>query len=427
MVSFDVPPFVSLIVNRLLETGHLAYIVGGALRDAYLKRPITDWDVTTSASPEEVGRLFGGIRRFALKQGTVTLIHAGTHYEVTTFRGKKDSLDEDLSRRDFTMNAMAYDLSEERILDPYGGRRDMEKRRVRAVGKPEHRFQEDPLRLLRAVRFATELAFRIETETLRTLPVMASQLSSVAPERIREELVKVLMGPKPSKGIHLMVRTGLLKAVLPELLESYGNLEHALETVDCVERNRTLRLAALFHDLGKPRVRKNVQGKWHFKGHEGESARLAQEIMLRLRFSKEVISRVVNLIRHHCVGYDPGWTDGSVRRFIRRVGQDNVSDLLSLRRADIVAAGLGEHELFLLSQLESRVRDVIQKGMAKASCDLTISGLEVMQVLGLSPGPEVGRILKELLERVTDDPDMNTPEHLRARLRQMKTKWSPPP
>jgi len=202
----NIPEFVIFILNRLKAVDHQAYIVGGAVRDVFLKRIITDWDVATSAPRDEIRTIFWDTKQFTLKHDTVTLVHTGHHFEVTTFRGEKNGLLSDLSHRDFTINAMAFDPDNDEVIDPYGGESDIDKRLIRAVGDPEARFREDPLRLLRGVRFATELQFRIDEETISSLGSTASLLSSVAPERIREELMKILM----AQGLqaHIMVRTG---------------------------------------------------------------------------------------------------------------------------------------------------------------------------------------------------------------------------
>jgi poly(A) polymerase/tRNA nucleotidyltransferase (CCA-adding enzyme) len=297
-----IPKFVTFILNRLKNSGHQSYIVGGAVRNSYLSRSITDWDVATSAPSEEIKIIFQDVKLFALKKDTVTLVNSGHSFEVTAFRGKQNCLEEDLGHRDFTINAMAYDAEKDEILDYCGGRKDIAKKLIRAVGDPEARFQEDPLRILRAVRFATELGFRIDTRTQKTIINMAPLLKSVAPERIREELIKVLLSPRPSTGFKIMRRTGLLKCILPELLEGYLKRQntyhrhtifgHIMETVDRVEPVPVLRLTALFHDIAKPRVREKIGSRWRFYGHEEASAGLSEEIMGRLTFSKDMIKKV---------------------------------------------------------------------------------------------------------------------------------------
>ena len=409
MFDFPIPEFVAWIIDRLLKAGHQAYIVGGALRDAYLRRPMADWDVTTSATPEEVDVLFRDNKHFSLKQGTVTLVSAGRHFEVTAFRGPDKNLSDDLAYRDFTMNAMAYKVKEREIVDPFGGRHDMNRKLIKSVGDARTRFEEDPLRLLRAVRFAAELGFHVERDTLDTLSRMAPQLSLAAPERIREEVLKILMSPKPSKGLTLMARSGLLGIVFPELPSPIP--KHVLETVDQVERSAGLKLAALLHGIAHPRV------------HGEAGARMVGEILERLKFSRKMAEQVITLIRHHAVGYESGWSDGEVRRFIRRIGVENMGDLFSLCRADILAHGLQKkEELSLLTQLQGRASRLTRNAFVAKTADLAIDGFEVMEILGLSKGPEIGRVLRELLEKVTDDPELNTPEALRGILVRMKNR-----
>jgi len=430
MNKSQIPEFVTFILNRLKHAGHHAYIVGGALRDSCLKRPITDWDVATTATPSEIKTIFHETRLFALKHDTVTLVDSGSHFEVTTFRGGKNNIEEDLGHRDFTINAMAYDHETGETLDLHGGIADIKRKIVRAVGDPDARFREDPLRLLRTVRLATELKFSIEPETLNTLTRMASLLRPVAAERIREELMKILMSPKPSTGFNLMVRTGLLTHFLPELLEGYGMRQnayhrytvfrHIMETLDRVEPAPVLRLTALFHDIAKPRVKEKCDGKWRFLGHEKASALLSGEIMDRLKFSKDMIRKVTNIIANHMIGYNTGWTDGAVRRLIRRMGKEDIMALIEFRRADIVAHGLDDKKPDLLDELEKRIMEQLNCPIATTTKDLAIDGYKVMDLLGISPGPEVGRILKQLIEKVTDHPEMNNQESLLGLLEQMK-------
>ncbi|MBW1888508.1 MAG: CCA tRNA nucleotidyltransferase, partial [Deltaproteobacteria bacterium] len=396
----NIPEFLLTIIDRLQISGHQAYIVGGAVRDMLLHLPITDWDVATSAPPEKISTIFRDLKNFSLKHGTVTLVDGAQHYEVTTFKGSERfgrTIEEDLKYRDFTINAMAYDLDKKEILDPNRGKEDILRKRIRAVGEPEDRFREDPLRLLRAVRFATELNFKIERKTLETISMMSEQIGSVAQERIRDELLKILMGLKPSSGFNLMFRTNLLKQVLPELCEGYLKRQnayhrytiykHIMETIDQVQPRPVLRLTALLHDIAKPRVREKVRGEWRFLGHEKASAELAREIMERLKFSKAIMGRVTNLITHHMIWYDSGWSDGAVRRLIRRVGSKNIDHLLIFRRADILAHGLRDEKLDQLSELEKRVGELKRTHLTVKTRDLAIDGKRVMEILSLSPGP----------------------------------------
>ena len=434
MLKSHIPAFVSFILGRLKQAGHQGFIVGGAVRDACMKRPITDWDVATSAPPEKIKAIFGDKSLFSLKHGTVTLVHGDCLFEVTTFRGKENTLEHDLACRDFTINAMAYDPDKDEILDPHGAKQDIARRLVRAVGDPEARFKEDPLRLLRAMRFATELGFRIESETYKSLRKMAPFITAVAPERVRDELMGVLMSPKPSAGFNMMLRTGLIEYFLPELSEGHLKrqnashrhtiFKHVMESIDQVKPVPVLRLTALFHDIAKPRVREKIVGKWHFYGHEGASAILAEQIMVRLKFSKDIIRKTTNLIRHHMIYYDSGWSDGAVRRLIRRAGPKEIADLLDFREADILAHGLHDKGLNLLTELKQRVRHLSKGLVVTETGDLAINGREVMHILGLSPGQEVGKVLNYLLEKITDHPELNDQKGLLGLLEQMKSDES---
>ncbi len=329
---------------------------------------------------------------------------------------------------------MPWPLERTEVLDPFGGRMDIREKLIRAVGDPHVRFQEDPLRLLRAVRLATELGFLIEAKTLETLTCLTPLLHKVAPERIREELIKVLMSPKPSMGFNVMRSTGLLKQFLPELLEGYRKRQnarhrytvykHIMETIDRAEPVQLLRLTALFHDIAKPRVREKIDGKWRFFGHEAASADLAAEILDRLRFTRLMIGKVTNLIRHHMIDYHSQWSTAAVRRLIHRVGPENILDLTRFRRADIFAHGIDNQEAIPLNELEGRIKDQIKSSVPTKTRDLAISGLTVMGTLGLSAGPEVGRILRELMEKVIDNPELNTKSRLIAILEQKKSSDS---
>lgn len=421
--EWDIPPFVRSVIARLRRAGHEAYVVGGAVRDLCMARPAVDWDVTTSASPEHIASVFKRLRSFSLKHETVTLVYRGRHYEVTTFRGPNKTLEEDLRHRDFTINAMAYDVGRSVIIDPWGGRKDIAKGVVRGVASPEERFREDPLRLMRAVRIAAELGFRIHEKSLKTISCMAEAITAAAPERIRDELVRILLCEKPSQGLHLLKKTGLMARIVPELVEA-GSVRESLSrtmtvyrrilaAVDQVAPDPVLRLAALFHRIAQSAS----------PDHETRSAKAAQEIMVRLCFSKSVIRQVVRLVQEQeaLAGYHSSWTDGDMRRFIRRVGAEHVESLISLRRADLLtSARRGHKPLRLLNGIQRRTRAVMKTPLARGPQDLAISGSKVMEVTGLAPGPEVGRILARLSEELMDHPEWNTRKKLLALLKKMK-------
>jgi len=420
-----IPGFVLRVIDRLNNAGFNACLVGGAVRDSLLARPVIDWDIATSASNDEINSIFSDIRHFSLKHETVTLVYKGSHYELTTMRGKDlsaNAIEEDLGHRDFTINAMAYDPAMQVIIDPYNGKQDLQKGIIRAVKDPFERFREDPLRLIRAVRFSVELGFRIDGSTMDAIIKMSHQLRFAAGERIREELLKILLVKRPSSGFKLLRKSGLLEAFLPELLEGlykrqnrhhcYTVFRHIMETLDRAEQDPVLRLAALFHDIAKPRVRQKINGEFHFYRHAEESALLAAEIMGRLRFSNEMIRRVTNLVTHHMVEYDGKWSDGAVRRLVRRFQPDTIEHLLSFRRADLLAHGFADKDMDLLSELEERICHLGRNAGVRECRDLALDGEKVMKILGIPPGPDVGKVLDFLLEKITDQPELNTEDAL---------------
>ena len=427
--QIEVPGFVALALERLKAGGHLAYIVGGAIRDTLLSRPHQDWDIATSASPSQITQIFSDIPHYTLKHETVILLIESHSVEVTTFRGTEErDLHMDLSRRDFTINAMALDPEEKVIIDPFEGRNDLAKKLIRAVGDPAQRFTEDPIRLLRAVRLATELGFTVEPNTFSVIQKMASSLEDVAKERIRDELIKILLAPRPSRGFNLMRRAGLLSIIIPELAEGYLKRQnryhrytvykHIMVTVDTARPVLPLRLAALLHDIAKPRVRTKGKDGWRFIGHEKVSAQMTREILSRLRFSSNIIENVAHLVEHHMIDYTERWTDAAVRRWIRRVGTDKVELLIELRKADLIAHGRGTHKADQLEELKERVNNALNEFVASTR-ELAIDGHTVMRQLGIGPGPQVGKILERLMALVTEHPELNTPDRLVDILKKM--------
>jgi tRNA nucleotidyltransferase/poly(A) polymerase len=427
------------------SAGKEVYLVGGAVRDLFLGKEAGDWDLATNARPEEVSALFrsskprGLVIPTGIKHGTLTVHFRGRVMEITTFRTESDYLDgrhpekiafastieEDLSRRDFTMNAAALRLPGGELVDPFDGAADIKARIIRCVGNPADRFAEDGLRPLRAVRFAARLDFTVDPETLAAIPGALETCAKVSPERIRDELDKILAAPRPSAAFFLMKETGLLKLILPELTACAGVeqkgyhrfdvLDHSLLACDYAAAegfSRELRLAALFHDIGKPPLRKlDGRGVWTFYRHEEESSRLARTILTRLRYPNAVIDRVCHLIEEHMFHYEETWTDAAVRRFIIRAGETNIEDLYRLRRADAYATtGIEPGAEFLLP-LAKRVDAVLAGKKALSLRDLAVSGKDLLEA-GLKPGKNMGIILRELFETVVDDPDSNTREKL---------------
>jgi tRNA nucleotidyltransferase (CCA-adding enzyme) len=417
-----IPPPVWFLLRKLQQAHHSAYVVGGAIRDAFLKRPVADWDITTSASISDLEKIFKDTSHYTPGHGTFSVIIDGHCYEITTFRGGSKTLESDLSKRDLTINALALDPLSGEIFDPYNGRRDLQNRILRAVENPEDRFREDPLRLLRTVRLAAQLGFKIHQKTRKPIPTLAPLLSGVAAERIRDELLKILLVEKPSKAFNALVTLELLKAFLPELLEGrllrqnhyhrYTILKHILLTLDHVKPIPLLRLTALFHDIAKPRIRFKADGIWRFKAHEKASADLAEMIMKRLKFSNQIIQEVTHIIRNHIIGYNPQWSDAAVRRLIKRVGVDAMDDFLSFRKADILAHGKESGSRALLAELEERIQKQLAASPPIRLSDLAIDGKEVMSIKGITSGPAVGKILCQLNRIVLEHPQWNQKEKL---------------
>jgi tRNA nucleotidyltransferase (CCA-adding enzyme) len=445
-----IPPDVLAVCQRLRDAGHQAHLVGGGIRDLLLGRPPSDFDVATSALPDAVMALFGS--RYAiptgLQHGTITVLAGDAarprHVEVTTFRGDGEYLDgrrpstvtfsatlqEDLARRDFTMNAIAYDPIAGVVTDPFGGQQDLTAKLVRAVGDPGQRFREDGLRPMRAVRQATQLGFTIDPPTKAAIPATLDVFRKVSAERVRDELVKLLAAPRPARGIELMRETGLLEASVPELLEGVGVVQnrfhkydvwgHTMATLDGARGSTVVKLGALLHDVGKPRSRapkEGAPGEFSFFRHEYLGAEMATDICRRLKLSTEEREDVTALVAHHMFFYQPEWSDGTVRRFVRNVGTERLPALMALREADITGRGYGEDPEVETRELRERIEKVAAEDAALQVKDLALDGKDVMRILAIPPGRQVGQILERLLEQVLDDPALNTPERLEEIIR----------
>jgi tRNA nucleotidyltransferase (CCA-adding enzyme) len=454
IAACDIPPHIVAVCKKLRAAGFPAWLVGGAVRDLLIGRDGHDFDIATAAEPGEVTQLFGRARTIPTgeKHGTVTVLteRAGGErdpVEVTTFRGEGAysdgrrpdkvefvrSLTEDLRRRDFTMNAIAYDPIEDRVEDPFGGRTDLAAGLIRAVGEPLERFREDGLRTMRAVRFAAQLGFRLDPPTEAAIPGAIDVFRKVSAERIRDELVKILSAPRPSVGLELMRTTGLLAEVIPELLEGVGLHQnrfhshdvwgHTLSAVDHTLLSSSagpiwiVRMGALLHDVAKPRTaapRPDSPGEHTFYRHEHVGAEMTDEIARRLKLSNEERAHLVSLVGHHMFWYSPEWTDGTVRRFISRVGPGTLDDLFALREGDVRARGKGEDPAVELAELKARIQSQLASAAALKVGDLALGGADVMRLLACRPGPIIGEVLRRLLERVLDDASLNTPERLSA-------------
>ncbi len=469
-IRFKLPSYVEKVARMLVKEGYDVYLVGGAIRDIIMGKEPNDYDLATNALPDEMLNIFPKSISTGAKFGTVLALvpdenGENKEVEVTTFRSEStyidgrwpsevkfvDDLDKDLGRRDFTINAMALDLSpvgteepnmerEWEIHDPFGGMTDINLRLIRAVGTPIERFKEDGLRAFKACRLASQLEFEIEEDTLESIKQALPVAKQISMERIRDEFMKLLLkSPKPSKGIELMRETGLLNIFLPELLEGYGVEQklyhandvywHSLKTCDYAEDS--VKLAALLHDIAKPRT---DMGNGHFYGHDVVGAQMVEDIMKRLKFSKSDIERVKILVRNHMFYYPHStedmdreeldrlmlsqWSDAAVRRFIKRVGEENIEDLFKLRIADASSNPKTAFKPEEITELQKHISAVRQQDMALKVTDLDITG-DDLKHLGVEPGKKMGEILNALLEQVIEDPLLNSKEKLLEEARKM--------
>lgn len=434
IVDLQPPPDVRRIARRLEEAGHSAWAVGGAVRDALAGLHPDDWDLTTSARPRDVQRLFRRTVPVGIEHGTVGVLGKdGNLYEVTTFRrdvetyGRRarvafsDTLEEDLERRDFTINAVAWHPLSGEVRDPHDGVGDLRRGVLRTVGDPADRFAEDRLRVLRALRFAGRFGLRIEPRTWEAIRDSAGRLGDLSAERVREELYKILNGlPRPSVALQLYADSGVLGHLYPELQacvpvmgsDGVSVWTHQLRTADRIGRHRpVLRLAALLHDVGKPATRAQGEGGPRFPGHAAAGAALAAGVLRRLKASNAEIDRVMHLVAQHADLPAPDAGEAELRRWVRRVGTDYLRDLFRLRIADARVRGASDGSAEDLLRLIHRVRALLREGPPLAIGDLAIGGAE-LRSLGIPPGPLYGEILRDLLELVTDDPALNRPEVL---------------
>jgi len=447
-IKLAVPAEAINVCKTLKEAGFEAYLVGGCVRDLLVSREPKDWDVTTNANPEQIQALFTETF-YENDYGTVGVVTAATEdirlkvVEVTPYRVESgysnarhpddvrfsESLSDDLKRRDFTINAIAYDPISHVLVDEHEGRRDIERQVIAAVGDPNERFQEDALRMLRAVRLSAELDFVIEAQTAAGIVSRATQLEKISRERVRDELVRILMSPRPMQAVYVSQKLGILKFMIPEVEEGIGidqNQAHSFDVFEHLLRSMQhaadkewpleVRLAALLHDVGKPATRRWSDEKkdWTFHGHEVVGARMARKILQNLRFSRETTEVVTTLIRWHMFFSDPDTvTLSAVRRMITNVGQEHIQELLNLRICDRIGTGRPKEQPFRLrkymSMVDEAMRDPISVGMLK------IDGARVMKVTHETPGPRIGWILHALLEEVLDDPAKNTAEYLENR------------
>ena len=425
-----IPDPVHDLLRTLWSAGYAAYVVGGALRDTLLGRRSDDWDLATSALPEQTAARFEDAV-YENKFGTVAVRRAGREYQITTFRTDHDyadfrrphrvefgtSLEADLARRDFTMNALAWGAPDMAtrpgLVDPHGGRADIASRSIRAVGDPDRRFEEDALRMLRAVRFAATHELTIEPATLAAIPRHSPLVAHLSGERIAVELDRILGAPRPSVGLRLLAETGILEQVSADLAAQRGVSQnkvagedlwdHTLRTVDAAPRDRpVVRLAAFVHDIGKPAT----AADGHFYRHEIIGAELAGQLLNRLHVPRSTAERVVHLVRQHMFRYEPNWSDAAIRRFLAKIGPDAVEDLFALREADNEGSGVAR-DADGLAELRARIAAEMAAGPILDRSALAVDGSDLMAELGLPEGPLLGRILGALFERVVEEPRLN--------------------
>lgn len=462
-IKIKIPYYVKTVARILIKEGHQAYLVGGCIRDTLLGIKPKDYEIATDAHPNIVLESFPKSIATGLRFGAVSVLSRDKNNEniivdVVTFRSEEKytdgrwpaevkferNIDEDLKRRDFTVNAFAIDLSkhfdrlddseeaeqEYEYIDLFNGTKDLENKLIKAVGDPVERFTEDGLRPFRACRFASVLGFTIEKNTLSAISKTLPVCRMISMERIREEFMKILLkSPKPSIGIELLRNTGLLEIFIPELLDSYGVKQllhhsddvynHLLKCVDIAEDR--VKLAALFHDIAKP-IKSTNDG--HFYGHDIEGEFMTKKIMKRMKFSNDEIDRVSRLVRNHMFYYpyeeltkkhiseqSKYWTDSAVRRFIKRVGEDLIDDLFSLRIADATSNPKTMFDPEEIKALQTRISEIREKDMALKITDLVINGNDLTK-LGFKPSPEMGEILEKLLDVVIEDPKKNDKKFL---------------
>lgn len=439
MVIIKLPKHVKYIIETLEQNGYEAYAVGGCVRDSILGREPNDWDITTSADPYEVKKLFSHTIDTGLQHGTVTIMLEHVGYEVTTYRIDGDyedsrhpkevtftkSLEEDLKRRDFTVNAMAYN-DRDGLIDLFHGMDDIQKKVIRCVGNAEERFTEDALRIMRAVRFSAQFGYEIELETKKAIVKLAPNLKNISAERIREELIKLLVSDHPDY-IRIAYETGITAQILPELdvcMETKQNTphhkytvgEHIIHSLTYVPGDKVLRLAMLMHDIGKPYcITTDETGRDHFKGHAEKSAEMAAVIMHRLKFDNDTLNRVKRLAKYHdwAISLSPPIKKATVRSMISRIGEDLFPDLFTIGDADLLA----QSDYFKAEKeekqqlLKEMYREIMEQGDCLSIKNLAVSGNDLIEH-GMKPGKELGQILQKMLEDVLKYPSSNNKEYL---------------
>jgi poly(A) polymerase/tRNA nucleotidyltransferase (CCA-adding enzyme) len=440
------PEPILAICRTLSGHGFQAYVVGGAVRDSLLGKPPTDWDVTTDATPEQVQQIFPKTLATGAKYGTITVRVDSQFVDVTTMR--KDArysdarhpdsvefttdLTTDLGRRDFTVNAIAYDPLTQTFCDPYHGLKDLRRRLLRTVGDPRSRFSEDALRMLRLIRFSATLEFKPERRTLDG--IQPHLIARIAGERLKEEFNRLLLANNIVQPLQLLYTSGLLKYIIPELAAAAGVdqgsnhpwdvLGHSIISCQAVKPELHLRLAALLHDVAKPQTISEDQKGMHFYGHDQLGAAMAKEILRRLTYSKRIQAKVRLLVKHHMFQIHPYSSDRAIRRLIHRVGKENIYDLIELRKADVLGMNHNPKHVWAYYQaMIERVDQIIDADNAFALKDLAVTGTDLIEELNLQPGPLIGRILSHLLDKVLDEPELNNRRQLLAIAKEFAGTW----
>jgi tRNA nucleotidyltransferase (CCA-adding enzyme) len=443
---------VKFVCRRLQEMDYEAYIVGGAVRDYYVGREPKDWDISTNAKPNQVVEIFDKVIPTGLKFGTVTVHVDNVEVEVTTYRsdGKysdgrrpdevfySESIEDDLSRRDFRMNAMALDPVSGRILDPFGGSLDIGAKSINTVGNPQDRFDEDGLRMMRAIRFASQLSFNISRDVFHAIVRNRYKLKQVSMERIRDELFKILQSGNSRVGIELMCETGMMDFVIPQFMRTKDCLQnkwhsfdvygHSLSVMENLPPDPILRLGGLLHDIGKPDTQTPHpcnKGEFRFLDHARVGALYVEGISKRLKLSNDDVNRVTHLVRHHMRMMEIPQSESGIRRLIKDLGIENIEEFIVFRRADMVD---NPKKQALINEFNidcERIRNILLKNPVLNSKGLVINGYDLMEYMGISEGPIVGKMIKFLTDRVIDQPELNTREKLFQLLKEMEKNEVP--
>jgi tRNA nucleotidyltransferase (CCA-adding enzyme) len=451
MNSMDIPKEVKSVIERLKKKKFEAYIVGGCVRDFLRGVEPEDWDITTNAKPEEIQKIFP--KSFYENKFLTVTVKTGSkkpklkEIEITTYRSETKytdkrhpdevkfarTIEEDLARRDFTINAIALKIKDKKkeIFDPFFGKKDLEAKLIRAVGRAGERFSEDALRMMRGVRFATVLGFKIEEKTAAAIKKNAPWLQAISKERIREELMKIIMTERAAEGLELLRKLGLLKYIIPELEMGLGVSQNKHHIYECYEHgllsldyaakkkfNKYVRLASLLHDVAKPRCKRGEGPNATFYGHEIVGAKMTAQILNRLKFSQKDIEKIVKLVRYHLFYYNVDEvSESSVRRLVRQAGPENMEELLQVRMADRIGSGVPKAEPYKLRHLKYVIEKVSQDPISVKM--LKVSGRDVMKILEIKPGPKIGQILDILLGHVLSDPRKNKKEFLEREIKKL--------